>query len=90
MLFLMVLSVQASPSSHGPLAGVVTQPLALSPLSVVQTLPAAPLAPGAGTPFVAPADGVVVLAAQNFSLEGNLLIIDHGQGLNSATAGGHA
>jgi hypothetical protein len=37
-----------------------------------------------GTPFVAPAAGVVVLAVQNFSLEGNLLIIDHGQGLNSA------
>jgi len=38
-----------------------------------------------GTPFVAPADGVVVLAAgKPFSLEGNLLIIDHGQGLNSA------
>lgn len=42
------------------------------------------IAPGAGTPFVAPADGVVVLAAQGFSLEGNLLIIDHGRGLNSA------
>ncbi len=38
-----------------------------------------------GTPFVAPADGVVVLAAQQpFSLEGYLLIIDHGMGLNSA------
>ncbi|MXO60428.1 peptidoglycan DD-metalloendopeptidase family protein [Altererythrobacter salegens] len=38
-----------------------------------------------GTPYVAPADGVVVLAAQSpFSLEGNLLIIDHGGGLNSA------
>ena len=38
-----------------------------------------------GTPFVAPADGVVTLAAQTpFSLEGHLLIIDHGQGLNSA------
>jgi len=38
-----------------------------------------------GTPFVAPADGVVVLAAQTpFSLEGYLLIIDHGNGLNSA------
>ncbi|WP_318173604.1 M23 family metallopeptidase [Qipengyuania sp. SS22] len=39
---------------------------------------------GAGTPYVAPADGVVVLAADDFSLEGKLLIIDHGQGLNSA------
>lgn len=39
----------------------------------------------AGTPFVAPADGVVVLAAAApFTLEGNLLIVDHGMGLNSA------
>lgn len=38
-----------------------------------------------GTPFVAPADGVVTLATSKpFSLEGYLLIIDHGQGLNSA------
>jgi murein DD-endopeptidase MepM/ murein hydrolase activator NlpD len=38
-----------------------------------------------GTPFVAPADGVVVLAAAApFTLEGNLLIISHGMGLNSA------
>lgn len=38
-----------------------------------------------GTPYVAPADGVVVLAATApFSLEGLLLIIDHGGGLNSA------
>ncbi len=38
-----------------------------------------------GTPFVAPADGVVILAAdQPFTLEGRLLMIDHGMGLNSA------
>lgn len=38
-----------------------------------------------GTPFVAPADGVVILAADHpFSLEGNLLMLDHGMGLNSA------
>lgn len=38
-----------------------------------------------GTPFVAPADGVVILAAQTpFTLEGNLLMIDHGNGINSA------
>lgn len=38
-----------------------------------------------GTAVVAPADGVVVLAAGSpFTLEGNLLIIDHGMGLNSA------
>ena len=42
------------------------------------------IAPGAGTPFVAPADGVVVLARSGFSLEGALIIIDHGMGLNSA------
>ncbi len=40
---------------------------------------------GSGAPYLAPADGVVVLAASRpFSLEGNLLIIDHGMGLNSA------
>jgi hypothetical protein len=39
----------------------------------------------AGTPIVAPADGVVILAAQTpFTLEGYLLMIDHGMGLNSA------
>lgn len=38
-----------------------------------------------GTPVLAPADGVVILAASNpFTLEGNLLMIDHGMGLNSA------
>ena len=43
------------------------------------------IAPGAGVPYVAPADGVVTLAAESpFTLEGNLLIIDHGMGLNSA------
>lgn len=39
---------------------------------------------GSGDPFVAPASGVVTLAVEGFSLEGNLLIIDHGAGLNSA------
>ena len=43
------------------------------------------IAGGAGTIYVAPADGVVTLATdQPFSLEGKLLIIDHGHGLNSA------
>ena len=38
-----------------------------------------------GTPIVAPADGVIILAADRaFTLEGNLLMIDHGMGLNSA------
>jgi len=43
------------------------------------------IAPGAGAPVVAPADGIVVLAGPPaFSLEGDLVIIDHGLGLNSA------
>ncbi len=43
------------------------------------------LAAGAGTVYVAPADGVVILAAsQPYTLEGNLLLVDHGMGLNSA------
>ncbi len=38
-----------------------------------------------GTPVAAAADGVVILAASApFTLEGNLLMIDHGMGLNSA------
>jgi Peptidase family M23 len=52
--------------------------------------PAAPhsgvdVAGGAGAVVIAPADGVVTLAASGpFTLEGNLLMIDHGFGLNSA------
>jgi len=43
------------------------------------------VAAGAGAPVTAPADGVVVLAGPPaFSLEGNLVILDHGLGLNSA------
>lgn len=43
------------------------------------------VAGGAGAPVIAPADGVVTLAASSpFTLEGNLLIIDHGMGLDSA------
>lgn len=39
----------------------------------------------AGTTVVAPADGVVILAAAApFTLEGLLLMVDHGMGLNSA------
>lgn len=40
----------------------------------------------AGTAVVAPADGVVLLAARDelFSLEGHLLIVGHGMGLDSA------
>lgn len=38
-----------------------------------------------GTPVLAPADGVVILATPaSFTLEGRLLMLDHGMGLNSA------
>ncbi|MBC2664599.1 M23 family metallopeptidase [Novosphingobium flavum] len=43
------------------------------------------LAAATGTPILAPADGVVILAAETpFTLEGKLLMIDHGMGLSSA------
>jgi murein DD-endopeptidase MepM/ murein hydrolase activator NlpD len=43
------------------------------------------IAGGTGAPVVAPADGVVILAASApFTLEGNLLMIDHGFGVNSS------
>jgi murein DD-endopeptidase MepM/ murein hydrolase activator NlpD len=43
------------------------------------------VARGEGTPVVAPADGVVTLAADPpFTLEGRLLVLDHGAGLTSA------
>ncbi len=43
------------------------------------------IAGGAGGLVIAPASGIVVLSSEvPFTLEGYLLIIDHGQGLNSA------
>ena len=43
------------------------------------------LAAASGTPILAPADGVVILAAAApFTLEGKLLMVDHGMGLSSA------
>jgi murein DD-endopeptidase MepM/ murein hydrolase activator NlpD len=43
------------------------------------------IAGGAGATIVAPADGTVILAAAApFTLEGNLIMLDHGMGLNSA------
>src|SRR5688500_10381479 len=43
------------------------------------------VAAGAGAVVVAPADGIVTLAPPPmFSLEGNLVILDHGMGLSSA------
>jgi murein DD-endopeptidase MepM/ murein hydrolase activator NlpD len=45
----------------------------------------ADVAAGAGAVVVAPADGIVTLAPPpGFSLEGKLVIVDHGMGLNSA------
>lgn len=45
----------------------------------------ADIAAPSGTAIRAPADGVVVLAARTaFTLEGHLLMLDHGMGLNSA------
>ena len=41
------------------------------------------LAAPAGTPIVAPADGVVSLASEDMYFEGALVLIDHGQGLIS-------
>jgi murein DD-endopeptidase MepM/ murein hydrolase activator NlpD len=48
--------------------------------------PGIDLAAATGTPYHAPADGVVILAAaaSPFTLEGHLLMVDHGAGLNSA------
>lgn len=44
------------------------------------------VAAATGAPVIAPADGVVILAAVDkpYTLEGHLLMIDHGRGLNSA------
>ena len=42
------------------------------------------IAPGAGKPVTAPADGVVRLARGPFLLEGNIVMLDHGHGLVSA------
>lgn len=43
------------------------------------------VAKSTGSAVLAPADGVVILASDHpFTLEGNLLMIDHGMGLNSA------
>ena len=43
------------------------------------------IAGGAGAAVIAPADGIVVLSGPPMlSLEGNLVIVDHGMGLNSA------
>lgn len=44
-----------------------------------------------GTPYVAPADGVVILAASEpFTLEGYILMLDHGGGLSSVFLHSHS
>lgn len=42
------------------------------------------IAAPAGAPVIAPADGIVRLADGPFTLEGNLILLDHGMGLVSA------
>jgi murein DD-endopeptidase MepM/ murein hydrolase activator NlpD len=71
--------------AHGPLSG------RFGAQRVFRGVPAAyhgglDLAAPAGSPILAPADGVVVLAVagEPFTLEGHLVIVDHGMGLNSA------
>lgn len=71
--------------AHGPLSG------RFGAQRVFRGVPAAyhgglDLAAPAGSAILAPADGVVVLAAagEPFTLEGHLVIVDHGMGLNSA------
>lgn len=70
---------------HGPFSGK------FGAQRVFRGVPAAyhaglDIAAPAGSPILAPADGVVTLAAsaEPFTLEGHLVIIDHGMGLCSA------
>lgn len=71
--------------AHGPISG------RFGAQRVFRGVPAAyhsgmDIAAPAGSAIVAPADGTVVLAAvtELFTLEGHLVIVDHGMGLNSA------
>lgn len=67
----------------GPITGVYGSQ------RILAGTPAAPhsgtdFAAPAGTPVVAPAAGIVRLASGPFTLEGNLVMVDHGMGLVSA------
>ena len=67
----------------GPITGV------FGSQRILAGTPAAPhsgtdFAAPAGTPVVAPAAGIVRLASGPFTLEGNLVMVDHGMGLVSA------
>lgn len=69
--------------ANGPVTGVYGSQ------RILAGTPAAPhagldLAAPAGSPVIAPAAGTVTLAQGPFTLEGNLVMIDHGQGLVSA------
>ena len=62
---------------------------AFGPQRILNGVPKPPhygvdLAAPAGTPIVAPADGLVVMAEPDLWFEGGLTLIDHGQGLISA------
>ena len=66
-----------------------TRTSAFGPQRILNGVPKPPhygvdLAAPAGTPIVAPADGLVVMAEADLWFEGGLTLIDHGQGLVSA------
>lgn len=69
--------------SPGPITGVYGSQ------RILAGIPAAPhsgidFATAAGTPVIAPAAGIIRLASGPFTLEGNLVMVDHGMGLVSA------
>ena len=85
----------SSPASAGGWAGPFRAPVDGPTTGVYgsqRILSGTPMAPHSGldfgvppgTPVVAPAAGVVVLADGPFTLEGNLVLLDHGLGLVSA------
>jgi murein DD-endopeptidase MepM/ murein hydrolase activator NlpD len=86
---------QSSPTSAGGWTGPFRAPVNGPTTGVYgsqRILSGTPMAPHSGldfgvppgTPVVAPAAGVVVLADGPFTLEGNLVLLDHGMGLVSA------